>query len=232
MSQIVSRSLNHFLAALPEAEYQRLKPHLTSVSLAAETILYETSQRMETVYFPKNAVFSSSFKLSNGSTVEIGLIGATGMIGLPAIFGNNYSCSQVLVLVADSAMKISARVLKREFERGGELQRLLLTYADTRLKEVAQLAACNRHHIIEERLARWLLMVQDLSQSDELPLTQELISNIIGVRRSTVTLAAGILQQKRCICYSRGKITILNREALEDNACECYQLLRQKSCRR
>ncbi len=232
MSQNCSRSPNRLLAALPEAEYQRLKPHLTSVSLAAETILYKTSERIETVYFPENAVFSSSFRLSNGSTVEIGLIGATGMVGLPAIFGNNYSCSRVLVLVGNSAIKISAQVLKREFERGGQLQRLLLTYADTRLKEVAQLAACNRHHIIEERLARWLLIVQDLSQSDELPLTQELISNMIGVRRSSVTLAAGILQRKRCICYSRGKITVLNREALEEKACECYQLWREKFCRR
>lgn len=232
MSQHSLRSPNRFLAALPEAEYQRLKPHLTSVSLAAETILYQTSERIETVYFPEKAVFASTFRLSNGLTVEIGLIGATGMIGLPAIFGNNYSYSRVVVLVGTSAIKISARVLKREFERGGELQRLLLIYADTRLKEVAQLAACNRHHIIEERLARWLLMVQDLSQSDELPLTHELISNMMGVRRSSVTLAAGILQRKKCICYSRGKITVLNREALEGNACECYQLLRKKFDRR
>ena len=232
MSPNFLRAPNSLLAALPKDEYQRLKPHLTPVSFVPGTVIYKPSERIETVYFPNNVLISSTFSLSNGSTVEIGLIGSTGMIGLPVIFGNNYSYNRVSVLVKDSAMKISAEVLKQEFERGKELQRLLLMYANTRLKEVHQLAVCNRHHVIEERLARWLLTIQDLTQSKELFLTQEFISNMLGVRRSGVTVAAGILQQARCICYSRGKITILNRSVLEDKACECYQLLRENSSRR
>ena len=228
MTQNLLRSPNRILAALPKDEYQRLEPHLTSVSLATGTMLYRASERIETVYFPNNALISSTYSLSNGSTVEIGLIGFTGMVGLPVIFGNNYSYNRVVVLVEDSAIKISAEVLKREFERGKELQRLLLMYADNRLQEVIQLAACNRHHTIEERLARWLLTIQDLTQSKELSLTQEFTSNMLGVRRSGVTIAAGMLQRERCICYSRGKITILNRQALEDKACECYQLCQEE----
>ena len=223
------RLTNRLLAALPKDEYQRLDSHLTAVSLTTGTILYQASQRIETVYFPNSALISSTFRLSNGSTVETGLIGFTGMVGLPVISGNNYSHNRILVLLEDSAMKISAEVLKREFERGNELQRLLLMYADTRLKEVLQLAACNRHHTIEERLARWLLTIQDLTQLKQVPLTQESIGNMLGVRRSSVTLAAGMLQQAGCICYARGKITILNRESLEVKACECYQLLRKNS---
>ncbi|MBE9043486.1 Crp/Fnr family transcriptional regulator [Pleurocapsales cyanobacterium LEGE 10410] len=229
MPQNYSRSPNQLLRALPKDEYRRLEPHLTPTSLATGTILYQATEKIETVYFPNSALISSTYSLSHGSTVEIGLIGFTGMVGLPVIFGNNYSYHRILVLVEDSAMKISAEVLKREFERGNELQRLLLMYADTRLKQLLQLAACNRHHTIEERLARWLLTIQDLTQSKQVPLTHEFISNMLGVRRSGVTLAAGSLQQARCINYARGKITILNRESLKDKACECYQLLRKNS---
>ena len=232
MTQNFLRSTNHLLAALPKDEYQRLEAYLTPTSLSTGTVIYKPLERIETVYFPNNALISSTYSLSNGSSVEIGLIGSTGMIGLPVIFGNNYSHERVVVLVEDGAMKISAEVLKREFERGKELQRLLLMYADNRLQEIIQLTACNRHHVIEERLARWLLTIQDLTQSKELPLTQEFISNMLGVRRSGVTVAAGMLQRARYICYSRGKITILNREALEDKACECYQLFHENFSRR
>lgn len=146
------------------------------------------------------------------------------MIGLPVVLSDGYSKNCAIVQVSNSCQKISARILKQEFDRGGELQRVLLNYAQTRLDEVSQLAVCNRHHTIEERLARWLLTVQDLTQARELPLTQEFISNMLGVRRSGVNLAAGILQQAGMIRYSRGKIIILDRETLEDTACECYQL--------
>ena len=139
---------------------------------------------------------------------------------LYASFGKH----RAIVQVADSALKISAEVLKQEFDRGGELQRILLRYTETRLDEIAQLAVCNGHHTIEERLARWLLTVQDLIQSDELPLTQEFLGNMLGVRRSGVTITAGILQRAGLISYSRGKIKILDRQRLEATACECYKL--------
>ena len=226
MSQELSLTSNRLLTALPEDEYQRLEPHLTSVSLDAGTILYEASDRVETVYFPNTALISLVSILANGATTEIGLIGGTGIVGLPAILSNGYSNHRAIVQVADSATKIPASVLKQEFDRGGKLQRLLLDYAQTRINQVAQLAVCNRHHTIEERLARWLLTVSDLTKSDELPLTQEFLGNMLGVRRSGVTVSAGTLQQAGMIRYSRGKITILDREELENTTCECYELFR------
>lgn len=226
MSQKPSRSANRILASLPKDEYQRLEPYLSSVSLGAGTILYEASDTIKTVYFPNIALISLVSILANGATTEIGLIGGTGIIGLPAILSNGYSHHRAIVQVADSATKISASVLKQEFDRGGKLQGILLDYAQTRINQVAQLAVCNRHHIIEERLARWLLTVNDLIQSNELPLTQEFLGSMLGVRRSGVTVSAGTLQQAGMIRYSRGKITIINREELENTACECYELFR------
>ena len=224
MTQDHSPSANRLLAALPKIEYQRLEPYLTSVSLPVGTVLYEALEKIESVYFPNTALISLVSTLSNGSTTEIGLIGGTGMIGLPVILSNGYSSQRAIVQVPNGGMKISALVLKREFDRGVELQRILLNYTQTRLNEIAQLAVCNGHHTIEERLARWLLTVQDLTQSNEFPLTQQFISNMLGVRRSGVTIAAGILQKAGLISYTRGKITVLTRSGLENAACECYEL--------
>ena len=224
MSQDISRSANRLLSALPTSEYLRLEPYLTRVSLRQGTVFHEASERIETVYFPNTALISLVSTLKNGATTEIALVGGTGMIGLEVVLGSGLSTNRAIVQVADSAMKISAIVLKQEFDRGGALQHILLAYTATRLSETAQLAVCNRHHTIEERLARWLLIVRDLTQSNRLPLTQEFISNMLGVNRSGVTIAAGILQQAGIIRYSRGIITIRNSEALENVACECYQL--------
>ena len=222
MSQVSSRPTNRLLAALPEEEYRRLEPYLTRVSLPLKTVVYEPAQKIETVYFPNNALISIVNILEDGSTTEIGLIGDTGMVGLPVVLGSSHSKQRAIVQVADSAMKMSARVLKQEFDRGGELQKILLHYIEVRLDEVSQLAVCNRHHTIEARLSRWLLTVQDLIQSDELPLTQEFLGNMLGVQRTGVTLAARTLQQAGLIHYSRGKITVL-----EDTTCECYQLFHE-----
>lgn len=231
MSQDFTLSANRLLASLPEIEYQRLEPHLTYVSLPVKTVFYEASERIETVYFPNTALISLVSTLKNGTTTETGIVGGTGMVGLSVILGSSQSSQRAIVQVANGAMKISALILKQEFDRGGELQRVLLSYAERRLNEVAQLAVCNRHHTIEERLARWLLTVHDLIQSDELPLTQEFIGNMLGVRRSGVTITARIFQNAGLIRYSRGKITILNREALEDKACECYELFHENFSR-
>ena len=222
---------NRLLAALPEDEYQRLELYLIPVSLSVGTVLYEVSEKIDTVYFPKNGLISLVSTLSNGSTTEIAIIGGTGMLGISVLLGNGYSNHRAMVQVPDGAFKISARVLKQEFDRGGALQKILYRYIETRIKEVSQLAVCNRHHTIEERLARWLLTVQDLHQSDELLLTQEFISHMLGVRRSSVTLIAGAFQRAGLVSYSRGKITILDRQGLEDTACECYQLTRENSYR-
>lgn len=224
MSQDLSRSANRLLSSLPQAEYERLEPYLTSVSLPLKTVLYQASERIETIYFPNTSLISLVNTLENGATTEVSLVGGTGMIGLPAILGSGISRNRAIVQVSNSAMKISAEILRREFKQGGELQNVLHRYTETRLDEVTQLAVCNAHHTIDERLARWLLTTSDLIQSDNLPLTQEFLSTMLGVRRSGVTLAAQLLQRVEIINYRRGKIQILNKQALEDVSCECYRL--------
>lgn len=224
MTQDLSRSANRLLCALSQTEYERLEPHLIYTSLSRGTVFYEALEQIENIYFPQTSLISLVNLLEDGSSTEISLIGGTGMVGLPVILGSGLSQQRAIVQVPNSAFKISALVLKQEFDRGGELQKILLRYVETRLSETAQLAACNRHHVIEERLARWLLTVQDLVQSERLSLTQEFIGDMLGVRRAGVTVAAGTLQRAGMITYSRGKITILDRLSLEDTACECYKL--------
>ncbi|MGV2831035.1 Crp/Fnr family transcriptional regulator [Myxosarcina sp. GI1(2024)] len=224
MSRDRSHAANRLLASLPEDEYQRLEPHLTSVQLPVNTVLYEASEKIETVYFPNTAIISIVSILSNGATTEVGLVGGTGMVGLPVIVGSGYSRNRAIVQAPNEAMKISAKILQREFERGEELQKLLLRYIESRLNEVAQLAVCNAHHTIEERMATWLLTTRDLIQSDNLNSTQEFLSQMLGVRRAGVTITAQILKRAGMISYSRGRIQILDCEALKNTTCECYQL--------
>lgn len=217
-------SINRLLTALPENEYRRLEPYLTFASLPMGEICYEASEKIDTVYFPNTALISLVSTLSDGFTTEVSLVGCAGMVGLPVILGSGYSQHRAIVQVPGSISKVSALILKHEFEKGGELQKLLLGYVENRINEIAQLSICNRHHNIEQRMARWLLMVQDFVQSDEIPLTQEFIGQMLGVRRPAVTLTAGVFQRSGSIRYSRGKITIVDRQALEEVACECYQL--------
>ena len=226
MSQPVS-PINRLLAALPEIEYRRLEPYLTFVSLRSGEICYEASEKIDTVYFPNTALISIVSTLRDGFTTEVGLVGHTGMLGLPIILGSGYSQQRAVIQVPGSVAKISALILKQEFDKGGKLQKLLLRHIEDRLAEMAQLTICNSRHSIEERMARWLLMVQDLVRADELPLTQEFIGQMLGVRRPGVTLTAGAFQRSGFIQYHRGRITIIDRKALEDIACECYQLFHQ-----
>ena len=224
MSQDRSPSANRFLSSLPEVEYQRLEPYLTPVKLTLGQVLYETFDKIETVYLPQTALISLVSILKNGATTEIGTVGRTGVVGLSVCLGSGGSRHRVIVQVAGEALKISAQIFKQEFDRGGKLQKSILRYTEARLNETAQLVVCNTHHKIEQRLARWLLTVQDLIQSNEMFLTQEFLGDMLGVQRSGVTIAAGILQQAGLISYSRGKIQIKNRQNLKQVACECYQL--------
>jgi CRP-like cAMP-binding protein len=219
---------NQLLAALSESEYESLVPHLETVSLRTGQILYEPYELIEFVYFPNRAIVSLVAIMEDGATTEVGLIGKEGMVGLPVILGSNSSTSRAIVQIANSAVMLSADILKREFDRGGELQRLLLLYTQGLLTQVSQTAACNRQHVIEERLARWLLSVQDRIERDEFLLTQEMLAYMLGVRRSGVTVAANMLQKAGMISYSRGRIQIRDRQALEATACECYRLVRQE----
>lgn len=219
---------NQLLRALPESEYQELKPHLELVTLQRGQILYDANQTIEYVYFPSQALISLIALMENGALVEVGVIGSEGIVGLPVCWGGDSTVYQTMVQIPGTAMRLKAVQLKTQFLRGGTLNRLLLRYMQALFTHSAQSAACNRIHTIEERLARWLLTVQDRIKSDDLPLTQEFLSHMLGARRSGVTVAASTLSQAGMIRYSRGKITILNSEALASTACECYQIIKDE----
>ncbi len=222
---------NRLLAALPDSEYQGLAPYLTCVSLEFQQILHQPDEPITQVYFPNSALISLVSILKNGSSQEIGIVGSEGMVGLPVILGGHSTISQAVVQIAGSAMKLSSQVLKHEFGRGVHLQKLLLLYTQARLTQVTQLAVCNTQHILQERLACWLLSVSDCIKQDQFPLTQELIANMLGVRRSSVTVVANLLQQAGIIRYRRGNIAIVNRKHLEEIACECYHLVKREYSR-
>lgn len=222
---------NRLLAALPESEYQRLVLHLESVSLSRHQVLYDSGELIRHVYFPNQALVSLVSIVEDGSIVEVGLVGKEGMVGTPVIWGGNTTTHQAVVQIPGNAIRMKAEVLKTEFNRGGSLQSLLLRYTQALFTQVSQLAACNRLHKLEERLARLLLTVQDRMQSDEFPLTQEFISHMLGTRRSSITVAASTLSQARMIRYTRGKITILVRESLESTSCECYGVIKDEFAR-
>ncbi|MBD2508565.1 Crp/Fnr family transcriptional regulator [Nostoc muscorum FACHB-395] len=222
---------NNLLAVLPPADYERLVPHLKLVKLSNRQVLYEPGEPITEVYFPNKAVVSIITTMEDGSTVEAGLVSNEGMVGIPVILGDNTTTTTASVQIPDSAMQMDADILKSEFNRGTALQSLLLRYVQSMYTQIAQGSACNRLHKLEARLARWLLTVSDRLQSEEFPLTQEFISQMLGVRRAGVTEAANILSQAGIITYHRGQINILNREALEKTSCECYQIIEDEYIR-
>lgn len=225
-------SENHLLAALPTDDYQRLTPHLELVALSHRQMLYDTGELIRYVYFPHQALVSFVSLMEDGSTTEVGIVGKDGMVGMPVCWGGEWSGNvQAIVQMSGNAMRMKAEQLKTEFNRGGALQSRLLLYTQAVFAQVAQTAACNRHHTVEERLARWLLTVQDQIQTSELVLTQEFISQMLGTRRSGVTVAAMALQQAGMISYSRGRITVVDREKMKLVACECYDVINNEFSR-
>ena len=214
--------VNKLLAALPEAEYQRLVPHLERVDLFPKQVLYEPNEPMEFVYFPTQGMISLVSILEDGATSEIGVVGREGIVGFPAFLGGNFTSSYAIVQLSGSALRLSVNLFKLAFERGELLHRLLLLYTQALLAQVSQTSACNAQHGIEQRLTRWLLSASDRVENDELEMTQELMGNLLGIRRSSATVAAGLLQKMGMIQYRRGKIKIMNRAALEAKTCECY----------
>lgn len=215
---------NQLLAALPKKEYARLRPHLTLISLELNEVIYEAGASIQHVYFPHRSMISLLSLRMSGETAEVGVIGREGMVGLPVFLGTNVSSNQVIVQVANGAMRMKASALKAELKRGGTLPGLLLRYTQAHINQISQTAACNNLHSVEQRLCRWLLMVHDRVRSDDFLLTHEFISDMLGVRRAGVTSAARRLQQAGLIRYSYGKVTILNRQGLERAACECYRI--------
>jgi CRP-like cAMP-binding protein len=217
---------NKILAALPSKEYNRLLPHLTLVSLLSGETLYEMEDRIKHVYFVNGAVVSLVTHMEEGLSVEVGLVGNEGMVGLSIVMGDDVSQNHAVVQIPDGAMRMKTGKLREELKRGGQLQSLLLRYSLVLLKQVSQTAACNRNHNLGERLARWLLLCHDRVGGDELRLTQEFLAQMLGTRRSRVSEAAIILQSSGLIRYSRGIITILDRAGLEEFVCECYQVVK------
>ncbi|MEH2080202.1 MAG: Crp/Fnr family transcriptional regulator [Nostoc sp.] len=223
--------VNKLLAALSTSDYQRLVPHLKLVSLSTRQVIYESKEPITQVYIPQNGVVSLVTEMENGSMMEVGIVSNEGMVDIPIILGSNTTTIKVFVQVSGSAMQMDTDVLRTEFNQGGAIQNLLLRYVQAAYTEVAQGCACNRFHTLEERLARWLLTVSDRLESEEFLLTQEFIAQMLGVRRSGVTVAAKTLSRTGMIRYQRSHISILKREALKATSCECYQVIQGEFAR-
>jgi CRP-like cAMP-binding protein len=219
---------NRILAALPAGEYERLLPHLKPVTLEYKQVLYEPHKTIKYSYFPEDGIISMVSTVIDKAVVEVGLAGYEGMVCVATFLGANSTPHQGVVQGQGSAMRIKAGVLRDEFKRGGKLQDLLLRYTQAHLVQIAQTSVCNRLHALEVRLSRWLLMIHNRADGDDFLLTQDVISMMLGVQRTGVTEAAGSLQKKGIISYSRGKITILDRQKLEETACECYWIVKEE----
>jgi CRP-like cAMP-binding protein len=220
------RSRNHLLARLPADEFHAVQARLTTTQLTSKQSVAEPGQPITWVYFPHDAVLSMSTIDAGGGSVEVGSVGCEGMAGLPILLGTDRSTGRLVVQIGGEADRMDASALRQESARLPELRRLLLLYVQAFFTQVAQSTACNRLHSAERRLARWLLICRDRLGRDDLPITHETIAHMLGVRRATVTEAAGDLQQHGLIRYRRGVVTILRRERLEAAACECYRIVR------
>lgn len=216
---------NHLLAALPKEEFVRLEPDLESVSLPLGDVIYESGDKMTHIYFPTTAIISMLYIMENGATAEIGIAGNNGLIGSALFMGSKSTSSRAVVQSTGDAIRIKAKPLQTEFDRGGLFQKLLLRYTQSLMTQISQTAVCNRLHTVDQQLCRWLLINHDQLENDKLVMTQELIANMLGVRREGVTIAAKKLQEKGLIKYSRGTITMLDRKGLEKASCECYQIV-------
>ena len=221
-------SQSQLLAALPPDEYARLAPHLELVPLALGQVLHESGAQMRYVYFPTNSIVSLLCLMEDGASAEIAVVGHEGIVGISLFMGGETMPSRAVVQSAGQAWRLRGQLLKEEFYRAGPMQRLLLRYTQALLTQMAQTAVCNRHHSLDQQLCRWLLLSIDRLASDELIMTQELIANMLGVRREGVTEAAGKLQRAGLIEYNRGHIRVLDRASLEARACECYGVVRKE----
>lgn len=222
---------NHLLAALPKTEFDHLVPRLKLVSLSLGEVLYEPGSRLRHVYFPTDSIVSLLYMMVDGASAEIAVVGNEGIIGISLFMGGETTPSRAVVQSAGHAYRLPGQLLKEEFTRGAAMQHLLLRYTQALITQMAQTAVCNRHHSVDQQLCRWLLLSLDRLSSNELVMTQELIANMLGVRREGVTEAAGKLQAAGLIHYSRGRITVLDRAGLEARTCECYGVVKKESDR-
>jgi CRP-like cAMP-binding protein len=219
---------NHLLAALPAEERVRLFPHLEFVSMPLGEVVCEPGMPMRHVYFPTTCIVSLLYVMEDGASAEIAVVGNEGIVGISVFMGGETTTSRAVVQSAGHAYRLEGQLLKDAFFRAGPMQLLLLRYTQALLTQMAQTAVCNRHHTVDQQLCRWLLLSLDRLSSNELTMTQELIANMLGVRREGVTEAAGNLQRAGLIHYSRGRITVLDRPGLEARVCECYQVVKKE----
>jgi CRP-like cAMP-binding protein len=230
-SSRASPASNRLLAALPSEDFVRLQPNLEVASLPLGWAVYESGDPQGHVYFPTDAIVSLMYVLADGGSTELGVVGNDGVVGISLFMGGETTPSRAVVQSAGEGYRLKASILKAEFEHGGALQHLLLRYTQALITQMTQTAVCNRHHSVDQQLCRWLLLSLDRLPSNEIRMTQELIADMLGVRREGVTVAAGQLQAAGLIHYSRGTIVVVDRLMLEARACECYAVVKRETDR-
>jgi CRP-like cAMP-binding protein len=222
---------NHLLAAIPEVEWSRFAPDLTPIAMGLGEVIYESGTDQPYVYFPTDCIVSLLYVMEDGAAAEIAIVGNEGLVGISLFMGGGSTPNRAIVQSGGFAFRMKGQFVREEFIRAGPVQQLFLRYTQALLTQMAQTAVCNRHHSVDQQLCRWLLMSLDRLASNEITMTQELIANMLGVRREGVTEAAGKLQRAGAIEYRRGRIRVLNRPLLESLVCECYRVVRSEFAR-
>ena len=228
MSIYAEQRENSLLAALPDPEWRRWEPLLEQVEMPLSQVLYEPGATLTHVYFPTTSIVSLLYVTEDGASAEIAVVGNEGLVGVSLFMGGESTPSRAVVQSAGHGFRLKAQLMKNEFNRAGPVLRLLLRYTQALITQMSQTAVCNRHHTLDQQLCRWLLLSLDRLQANELTMTQELIANMLGVRREAVTEAAGKLQHAGLITYARGHIRVLNRPGLEERTCECYAVVKNE----
>ena len=228
MGLAVDPRSNRLLAALPDAEWKRWLPQLEPVDMPLGQVLYESGSRLAHVYFPTTSIVSLLYVMEDGASAEIAVVGNEGIVGISLFMGGESTPSRALVQSAGKGLRLRADVMLQEFNRAGPVLHLLLHYTQALITQMAQTAVCNRHHSVDQQLCRWLLLSLDRLDTNDLVMTQELIANMLGVRREGVTEAAGHLQHAGLIHYRRGHITVIDRAGLEQRTCECYAVVKKE----
>jgi len=222
---------NYLFHSIPPVEWEKLLPHIEAIDLPLGKVLYEPGSKMSHVYFPSTAIVSLLYALENGSSAEIAVVGNEGVVGIAIFMGGESTSSRAVVQSAGKGYRIKSTIILEEFNRSGAVMHLLLRYTQALITQMSQTAVCNRHHTLDQQFCRWLLLSLDRLTSDELVMTQELIANMLGVRREGVTEAALKVQKAGLIKYTRGHITILDRVGLEKRTCECYNVVKLEYAR-
>jgi CRP-like cAMP-binding protein len=228
MANLEDARANQLLASLPDPEWQRWKPQIEAVDLPLGQVVYESGHPLKHVYFPTTAIVSLLYVLEDGASAEIAVVGYEGVVGIALFMGGGTTPSRAVVQSAGKGWRLNANAIKGEFNRSGPVMHLLLRYTQALITQMAQTAVCNRHHTLDQQLCRWLLLSLDRLQGNDLVMTQELIANMLGVRREGVTEAALKLQRQGLIRYSRGHISVLDRAGLEERTCECYAVVKKE----